>query len=460
MTNTEIHLEHALLPDGWHDNVALCLDGSGIITSLTPETPANGATRVKGAALPGMANVHSHAHQRAMAGLAEVCGDGPDSFWTWREIMYKFVLAITPDHLEAIAAQLYVECLKAGFTAIGEFQYLHHGSDGTPYAGPAEMSLRCLEASAQSGIGITVLPVFYNSGGFNDLPPVPGQKRFVHSPEAFLNLTERLLAAVKTAPGCAVGIAPHSLRAVTRSGLSEVLDGYNSLHPEGPVHIHIAEQKKEVNDCIASRGRRPVEDLFANHRVDERWCLVHATHMTGPEVDMLAASGAVAGLCPTTEANLGDGTFAGVDYQRAGGRMAIGTDSHVEIGVAGELRMLEYSQRLAHNARNALAGGPGRSTGRTLYDSCLAGGSQCLGRPAAQLATGQPCDLVVLDRDHPVLAGKSGDALLDGWIFSGGNACVRDVFVRGEHLVQSGVHRNEKAIGEKFAVTMKHLLSL
>ena len=330
---------------------------------------------------PAAANLHSHAFQRAMAGLAEVRGKETDTFWTWRETMYRFALMMSPDDVEAVAAQLYVEMLEAGFAAVAEFHYLHHAPDGSPYAEPAEMAGRILSASRRVGIGMTLLPVFYAHSTFGGAPPRPEQRRFINDVSSFARLVDDCRKMIKADEGEMIGIAPHSLRAVTPSELSELM----SLADDGPIHIHAAEQIKEVEDCVASLGARPVRWLLDHAGVDAKWCLVHATHMDEGETRDLARSGAVAGLCPVTEANLGDGIFNAAEYIRAGGRYGVGTDSNVSIGVAAELRQLEYAQRLRERARNVCAP-PGASSGRTMLEAIWSGGAQALRRNSGKLA--------------------------------------------------------------------------
>jgi formimidoylglutamate deiminase len=404
-----------------------------------------------------MANVHSHAHQRAMAGLAERSGPGSDTFWTWRETMYGFALKMSPGDLEATAAQLYIEALKSGYTSIGEFQYLHHAPDGRPYAAPAEMSFRCLAAAKTAGIGITMLPALYCNGGFGGEAPSAGQRRFINDLEGFQAIVAGLDKAVRANPRARLGIAPHSLRAVTGKQLARVVEDIDVLRPGAPVHVHVAEQVREVEDCVAFCGRRPVELLLSLFDVDSRWCIIHATHMTGTETTGLANSGAVAGLCPTTEANLGDGIFNGEQFLQEGGAIALGSDSQVSVSPAQEIRQLEYSQRLKSRARNVLAGGPDRSTGRRLFDGALKGGATALAQPQGAITPGMRADIVVLDDNHPALIGRAGDALLDSWIFCGGNACVRHVFVAGEQVVKDRRHKEEDAVAARFRRTMKRL---
>ena len=454
MTERKLRFASALTADGWRDDVVVGIDAAGRIVAIGSGAEAPAAPVIAGHAIPGMANLHSHAHQRAMAGLAEVAGPAADSFWTWREAMYGFALKMTAEDLEAVAAQLYVEMLKAGFTTVGEFQYLHHQPDGAAYDDPAELSLRCLAAAETAGIAITMLPVLYSFGGFGGQPAQAGQRRFVNGPDRFLAILDRLEQATRGRDLRRLGVAPHSLRAVTKEVLSPVLNGIES---NSPVHIHVAEQVKEVEDCLAFCGKRPVELLYDSFPVDARWCLIHATHTTPEETGRMAGSGAVAGLCPTTEANLGDGIFAAPEFVAAGGTFGIGSDSHIEVSVAGDLRMLEYSQRLKLRARNVLAAGPGRSTGRSLFEAALAGGVRALAQGPRGLAVGERADIVVLDADHPALIGRRGDAALDSWIFSGGNGCVRDVFVAGRAVVRDRRHAEEDAITSRFRAALARL---
>jgi formimidoylglutamate deiminase len=449
MPERKLRLSSALLPSGWHDDVVVHVDEGGVIAQVDVAQPGDG-TRLHGIAVPGIANVHSHAHQRAMVGLAERSGPGADSFWTWREAMYGFALAMQPEDLAAIAAQLYVEALKSGFTAIGEFQYLHHQPDGTPYDAPAEMSLRCLAAAERAGIAMTMLPTLYAHGGFGGQQPGEGQRRFINTADSFLRIVEDICAACRGR----VGISPHSLRAVTKELLDEVIAG---VAADAPIHVHVAEQEKEVEDCMAWCGRRPVAYLLDSFEVSPRWCAIHATHMDNDETIGLARSGAVAGLCPTTEANLGDGIFPAARFLGAGGAIAVGSDSQVTVSPADDLRQLEYSQRLAHRARNVLAGAPHSSTGRRLLDAVSRGGAQALGQPMGAIETGNRCDVVVLDPDHPALIGRSGDNAVDSWVFSGGAACVRDVIVGGEIVIRERRHSREDEILRDFRAAITRL---
>ena len=446
---TTIHAEAALLPQGWARNVAITLDGARIAAIETERASEPGDERC-GVVVPALGNLHSHAFQRAMAGLAELRGPADDSFWSWRTIMYRMALSMTPEQVEAVAAQLYVEMLEAGFTRVGEFHYLHHDRDGRSYADPAEMAARIAAASTEAGIGLTLLPVFYAHAGFGGLAPSEGQRRFIHTPEAFAELMARCRVLTRDLPGANLGIAPHSLRAVTAKELADLLP----LAEGGPVHIHVAEQVKEVEDSLAFTGARPVEWLLANAAVDARWCLIHATHMTPAEVRGMAARGAVAGLCPITEANLGDGIFEAPLFLAEGGRFGIGSDSNVLISLPDELRMLEYSQRLARRARNVIAA-PGGSTGLHLFDAARIGGNAAL-QCAMGLVAGGDADFVSLDTASVPYLGE--DRLIDHWIFAGGVRVDR-VWAGGSCQVEGGRHRARAAVRARFEAAMAQLVA-
>jgi formimidoylglutamate deiminase len=446
-------LEKALLPSGWAEDVLVEVGDDGMIARVMPGGAQAGAERLAGIALPGMPNLHCHAFQRGMAGLAERRGPVGDSFWTWREVMYRFLSQLTPDDVEAIAAYAYVEMLETGFTTVGEFHYLHHDPAGRPYADIGEMASRIAAASAATGIGLTLLPSLYTYGGFGGAPPNPGQIRFINATDRFVGLMERSRAIVAKVPGARIGIAPHSLRAVSPEQLREAA----AIFADGPVHIHAAEQTREVDDCVASLGARPVQWLLDEMGIDKRWCLIHATHMTDDETARLAQSGAVAGLCPLTEGSLGDGIFNGETYLAASGRFGIGTDSNIQIDAPAELRQLEYSQRLKSRARNVMTTTEGESTGRALYTRALAGGAQALAQPIGALAAGQRADIVVLDADHPDLAGASGDMLLDVLVFSTGRGLVRKVIAGGNTVVSEGGHHAREAIAQEYRATVSRL---
>ncbi len=449
--------ESALLPTGWARDVRLTAADGRIERVLAGVPPADGDER-HGVAVPGLPNLHSHAFQRGLAGLTERRGSDADSFWTWRELMYRFLERVGPEELEALAALAFAEMLEAGFTRVGEFHYLHHDRDGGPFADPGELAVRLAAAAGRTGIGLTLLPTLYAHGGFGGAPAAERQRRFINDPERFARILEASRSAVSALPGASVGVAAHSLRAVTPPELAAVV----ALARGSVVHIHIAEQLREVDDCLAWSGRRPVQWLLENAPVDERWCLVHATHATPAELQGLAARGAVVGLCPVTESSLGDGIFPATALLSAGGRFGLGTDSNIRIDAAEELRTLEYSQRLAQRARNVLATAPGASTGRSLFDAALAGGSQALHPPGsgpAGLASGASLDVVSLVRDHPSLVGRQGDPVLDSWIFAGDRGLIDCVWRAGVRLVSGGRHRDREAIERRYAHALRTVLA-
>ncbi len=440
----------ALLPEGWARDVRIEI-ADGVISAIATGAAPTGERFAM--ALAGLPNLHSHAFQRGMAGLAEVRGASADSFWSWREVMYRFLGALTPDDVEAIAALAYAEMLEGGFTRVGEFHYLHHGPDGTPYAHLGEMAERIAAAAAQTGIGLTLLPVLYAHGNFGGAPPTEGQRRFVNDLGRFARLLDDSAAALRGLPDANLGVAPHSLRAVTAAELAAVV----ALGNGGPVHIHAAEQTREVDDCLAWSGARPVEWLLDHAGVDARWCVIHATHMTETETIRLAQSGAVAGLCPVTESSLGDGIFNGTIWRDAGGRYGVGSDSNIQIGAVAELRQLEYSQRLITRSRNVMAPAAGITTGRALFEASLGGGAAALGRTAG-LRVGQPADIVALDAGHPSLMHRSGDGWLDGWIFATERA-VDTVWRRGAVVVRGGRHVARGTIEQRYRGVLQRLLA-
>lgn len=449
----------ALLTEGWARNVRIEVDASGAIAAVTPDANAAGAELLAGPALPGMANLHSHAFQRAMAGLTELRAGVNDDFWSWRELMYRFVSRLTPEHAQAVAAHLYIEMLKHGYTAVAEFHYVHNDALGRPYAARAEMLLRQLAAARETGIAITLLPALYAWSDFGRRPLAPRQRRFATDVPEVLAMLE---AARKAADGCRdvrVGVAPHSLRAVDGAQLAALVAGLAAMDPSAPVHIHAAEQIKEVDDCLAACGKRPVQWLLDSMPLDARWCVVHATHMTNEETTALAKSGAVAGLCPSTEGNLGDGIFPLLAYRAAGGRWGIGGDSHVSRNPAEELRLAEYVQRLATRRRNLVVSDKTPAVGTTLWMEAAAGGAQALGRAMGALAPGSRADLVVLDATAPDLAGRSGDAIANALVFSGAEDLVRDVMVGGKWAVRERRHAREEAAAAAFKRARAELLA-
>jgi formimidoylglutamate deiminase len=440
----------ALLPRGWSRDVRIAVDEHGTIAEVRERSSAAGAEPLAGPVLPGMANLHSHAFQRAMAGLAEVRGSFHDDFWSWRELMYRFVARLAPGQAQAIATHLYIEMLRHGYTAVAEFHYVHNDPAERPYAERAEMLLRHLAAAREAGIAVTLLPSLYRWSGFGAKPLEPRQRRFAADAAAVLDMARAARAAAAGDPDVAVGVAPHSLRAADPESLAALVAGIRAEDPRAPVHIHAAEQMKEVEDCLAWSGRRPVEWLLANMPADAHWCIVHATHMTAAEIESLASSGAVAGLCPSTEANLGDGVFPLTEYRDAGGRWGIGGDSHVSRDPAEELRLLEYAQRLRHRRRNIVVTAAQPAVGTTLWLEAAAGGAQALGRAMGAIAPGRRADLVVLDAEAPDLAGRSGDAIANVFVFSGAQGLVRDVMVGGRWVVRRGRHPREEDAAAAF----------
>lgn len=444
-----IHARQALLPEGWHQNVRVEMADGRIARVLTGVPPEAGDTRVD-CLLPGMSNVHSHAFQRGFSGLTERRGHGRDSFWTWREMMYRFALSVSPEDVQVLAEMAYIEMLEAGYTRVGEFHYLHHDRDGARYANPAELSHRIFSAAEQTGIALTHLPVFYAHGGFGPQPAGAGQRRFLNDVDGFLDLVSACDTR-RTRPQDRVGYAPHSLRAASGEELRELTQALAGR----VTHIHIAEQLKEVDDCLAFNGQRPVAWLLDNLPVDARWCLIHATHLTEAERQGIAASGAVAGLCPVTEANLGDGLFPAEAFLSGGGGIAIGTDSNLRIDLAEELRVLEYGQRLFHRARSVLAQ-EGGSTGERLFSAALAGGARALDAPAAEIAVGADADLVSLAEGTAI--GGDGDTMLDRWIF-GRDVTVSDVWAAGQQVVHGGRHRLRDSVVPQFAASLRRALA-
>lgn len=441
----------ALLPQGWADSVRLCLSEGRIARIETGVPPALEDER-HAVAIPGLCNVHSHGFQRGMAGLAEVRGPEGDNFWTWREVMYRFLDRLDPEQIEAITALAYIEMLERGFTRVGEFHYLHHDAAGEQYANLAETAERIAAAANTAGIGLTLLPVFYAHSNFGGAPPTRGQRRFINSAESFAALMEASRKAIAGLTDANIGVAPHSLRATTPEELHIVVP----LAQGGPVHIHAAEQTKEVEDSVAWSGQRPVEWLLSHADINERWCLVHATHLMPLETRALAKSGAVAGLCPVTEANLGDGTFPAPDYLAQSGLIGLGTDSNVQIDAAAELRALEYAQRLNARARNVLAGKEGASTGRTLLECALSGGARALGRTTWGICEDAPASLLSLDASDPAFFGREGDTILDSWIFAAGK--VDCVWSGGRKVVERGRHVAREAVARRYRRALQSVL--
>lgn len=439
-----LFFRRALLPQGWAGNVRITVADGAVSAVETDAAQAPGEADL-GVVLPGLSNVHSHAFQRAMAGLTEERGPNEgDDFWSWRALMYRFLDRGGPEEIEAITALAFAEMLEGGFTRVGEFHYLHNDPDGRAYADRGELAGRIAAAAEGTGIALTLLPVFYAHAGFGGTPPAHGQRRFINDIDGFAELMDESRKIVSALPDAVVGVAPHSLRAVTPEEITAVVP----MAGDGPVHIHAAEQTREVDDCLAWSGARPVQWLLDNVGLDRRWCLIHATHLTADETTRMAKSGAVAGLCPVTEANLGDGVFPAVDFFAQGGAFGVGTDSNVLIDAAGELRALEYSQRLTRRGRAVLADKEA-STGGTLYRRALAGGAQATGGTTG-IAVGQAADFVSLETDDLAYAGRSDDALLDSLVFAGPKRAIRTVWRRGRVVVENGRHVGRAQIEARY----------
>ena len=449
-----IFAKQAKLSTGWASNVRVT-HADGRITDIAPNQTPDAHDTCVDTLLPALANLHSHSFQRAMAGMTEYRMAGKDSFWTWRDLMYRFTANLTPEHIEAIAAFVFLEMQEAGYASVGEFHYLHHQAGGATYDDLGELSSRIATAAAKTGIGLTHLPVLYTYGGAGQMPLEAGQARFGNSVDRFNDLVARARDVVAHLPAdCQVGIAPHSLRATSPDDLKAVL----AAHTAGPVHIHIAEQPKEVADISAWLGARPVEWLLANADVTTNWCLIHATHMTADETTKMAKSGAVAGLCPVTEANLGDGPFNGPSYLEAGGAFGVGSDSNVLVSLTEELRTLEYSQRLRDVARNVMVVGEG-SVGDTIYTGAAKGGAQALGRGAGEIAVGELADVVAIDSAAPSMCALRQDQILDGLVFAAKDDVVTDVWSAGRHAVQSGRHVKRDDIVAAYKLAMQSLMA-
>lgn len=451
-----IWAEKALLSDGWAEGVSVETDEHGRITSVISGVHANqkaGSQRV-GILLPAPVNVHSHAFQRAMAGLTERKGPDPrDSFWTWRQLMFRFLDRLTPEQIEGIAAFVQMEMLEAGYATNVEFHYLHHQPGGVPYANLAEMSERICAAASQTGIGLTLLPVHYQYGGCDKRALTSGQIRFGNDFERFVALHEKAREAVMALPeDVRLGLAPHSMRAVASEDLSKAYQ----LSGGGPIHMHLAEQIAEVDEVVAHHGARPVEWFLDNCDASEKWCLIHCTQMQPHETEGLAKSGAIAGLCPITESSLGDGIFDGNRWFEAGGRIAVGSDSNIRISLTEELRTLDYSQRLRDHSRAALAT-QDQSTGRRMFEAVNHGGAIAAGRKCGKIAQGYYADLMALDADSVHLAGRTGDTILDSHIFAGDDRLITDVWSAGRHMVIEGKHKNHNEITFRFKTIMREL---
>lgn len=457
----------AYLDSQWQANVLLRWDRDGTLTHVLPEAnqqdidTAGSVYKALGAALPGMPNLHSHAFQSAMSGLTEFRGQGQDSFWSWRDLMYRFAARLEPEHMQAIAHWLYIQMLKAGYTSVCEFHYLHHQRDGQNYAPISLLAQGVMEAASASGLAITLLPVLYQYSNFGSQAPRQDQQRFLNSPTQLLYLLESLHTSHPLNADRRYGIAPHSLRATNIASINTLIDGLHSLPSRHPIHIHIAEQMAEVLACQDVKGCSPVAYLYDNFNVDERWCLVHATHIDEQERKQIARSGAVAGLCLTTEANLGDGLFPAAAFLAEHGHMGIGSDSHICVDWRAELRLLEYGQRLINQQRNVLASPQQPFVADYVFETCTRGGAQASGRASGQLSPGHQADLMVIDLEHSSLAGLDSQHWLSALVFSERAHAnpIRDVFVSGKACVADGHHPQEEAAFAAYQETLSSLLN-
>ncbi len=459
---TKLYAENILIGSQWQSDKTLVLDKAGNIVAIDTGK-AEGAIELKGPVIPGMPNCHSHAFQRAFAGYSEFRqfdANGiaaSDSFWSWRDIMYRFVAEMKPDDLNTVAKFLYIEMLKAGYTSVAEFHYLHHQVGNVSYDDPAEMSHQVIDAASSVGIGLTHLPVLYTYAGFGEQPPSPAQGRFIHQTDAFIKLLEQLQHQYADRANFKLGIAPHSLRAVSEKQLHEVVESVRQLDKSAPIHIHIAEQTKEVEDCLNYYQQRPVEWLLNQFQLDSHWCLIHATHLSNDELTRLAKSSAIGGICPTTEANLGDGIFPTQAFISLGGQLAIGSDSHIAINIADELRLLEYGQRLTQHQRALLVSPDCPSVGQYLYTKAASDGAKALSQNVGEIKIGKRADLVVLDPEHPSLFAKTKSQILDAAIFACSHLPVKDVFVAGKQVISDGEHLQTQSATKDYKQVLARL---
>lgn len=452
MTSQNYFAEQALLPQGWAKNVNIEVV-NGLIHRVTTDTQCNDAIRLSGPTLPTLANLHSHAFQRAMAGMAEVSLNPDDSFWSWRDLMYKMVHKLSPDDVRIIATQLYIDMLKAGYTQVAEFNYLHHDPKGQVYNQLNEMGLQLAQAANRAGLGLTLLPVLYSHSGFGGQAPNAGQARFINSTDQYLALHQASQKALAGHELHKIGVCFHSLRAVTKDQIQSVM---TEMAGSMPIHIHIAEQQKEVQDCLSWSDQRPVQWLANEIGLDENWCLVHATHLDKAEITRIASSGAVAGLCPTTEANLGDGIFPGVEFMQQGGRWGIGSDSHVSLSIVEELRTLEYSQRLRDQQRNRLYGDGSHYVGDFLFQQARLGGNQAC-QVELGLTEGNRADFMVLDHKHPFMAASKSEDILNRWLFACNENLVRHVYVAGNPVISDFNHGAQEQANKEFSALLRRL---
>jgi formimidoylglutamate deiminase len=455
----KLYAENILLNDGWASKQTITIE-QGVITAITAGK-ADGAEVAKGAVIPGMVNCHSHAFQRAFAGFSEQGSEGQDSFWTWRKIMYQFLAQLTEVDAKSIAKQLYIEMLKMGYTRVAEFHYLHHDIDGSTYdnnsSNLATMAHAIFDAAKESGIGLTLLPVLYQHSGFGEQAPTDGQKRFINSTAQFNQLVSDCFTLSESFPNTNVGIAPHSLRAVNKDALASAIAHVRALDKQAPIHIHIAEQQKEVDDCLAHYGKRPVQWLLDNIALDQHWCLIHATHLDEQERKGIIATQAIAGICPTTEANLGDGIFPTTEFLAEQGTIAIGSDSHISVNPIEELRWLEYAQRLIRQQRAILASKEQASVGQNLWQQAAVGGAQSTNSNTGCLAIGKQADLLVLDSEQTKLFANTQQHLLDSVIFASQQNIVNDVMVNGAWVIKNKQHKDQQQTGDNFAKLLLRL---
>ncbi len=426
----KFYAKEILLEDGWASNKTLTIS-DGMITTIEDGKAAD-AEHFSGPVIPGMVNLHSHAFQKAFVGLTEFQADKEDSFWSWRDSMYQLLQRLTLDDMHTVATYLYQEMLLNGYTSCAEFHYLHREAT-SPDSDSFDASNAVIQGALKAGIALCHCPVFYSYSGFGEQPPNPGQQPFLHTVEAFQSLMERLKQQYTRDSLISFGIAPHSLRAVSASQLKRLTDWW-----PGPVHIHISEQIKEVNECVEFYGKRPVQWLIDNFPLSDQWCLVHATHLDEQEVRALAKSQAIAGICPETEANLGDGIFPAAEFIAQGGQFGIGSDSHITISPWRELKLFEYTQRLTQQKRNRLCDDDNPHVGSFLWQTAARNGAKVIDRKAGVLKPGHCADLVVLNSDIAELSALNGDYLLDAAVFAVNENPVRDVMVNGEWRVQWG----------------------
>jgi len=457
----KFYVENILLADGWSTNKTLTVT-NGIITEITSGKDDE-AQIISGTVIPGMVNCHSHAFQRAFAGFSEQGSEGQDSFWTWRKIMYKFLAKLTHDDAQVIAQQLYIEMLKMGYTRVAEFHYLHHDIDGKSYAEQDEstqlatMAQAIFSAASNAGIGLTILPVLYQFAGFGEQEPNQGQKRFINSTKQFNQLVSDCFQLSKNYVNTNVGIAPHSLRAVNKQGIEQAVAHVRSLDSKAPIHIHIAEQQQEVDDCLNYHGKRPVQWLLDNIELDKHWCLIHATHIDEQEQQGIVDSQAIAGICPTTEANLGDGIFPTLEFLSLNGTFAIGSDSHISVNPIEELRWLEYAQRLTKQKRALLANKNTPSVGQHIWQQAAFGGAQSTSSNTGCLAVGKQADWLVLDKKQTNLYANNLQHLLDSVIFASRENTIQDVMVNGQWVIKNGKHQIEESSAENFTALLAKL---